>query len=129
MKNVLITFGLFALLVSSAFAQTKAATDMSVFGLKLGEPFTVPECERLDLKIKNLERIHYKYSESVCFEQIPYSKDNGTAVNRWVKFPYKEAPQIVSTNTVSVLVMDGNLEGIGFNTLGTSADTMVFWKS
>ena len=101
--------------------QDKSTTYMTVFGLKLGQKFTLPECRRMKIT-KN----HFVYSggdSDWCYQRIDASVDEAkeqpiTNATVLISFPFADRPQLVSGLSISGQVLDGNLEGIGFNTLG-----------
>lgn len=95
------------------------------FGLRLGEPFNVREC-----KLNS-----GSYSGYFGYEVMPRpgtgpclkfstsndrDSQNYTATLEW---PLGESPRLTTGMLVSVI--DGNLEGVGFNTSGVSTDEMV----
>lgn len=92
-----------------------AAPDTKVFGLQIGAELSLPECEQI--KIGKA----FTYSESQqhwCYERI-----NGTGMPLpneaiVIKFPLNEWPRIVSGLSLVGQLIDGRLEGIGFNTFG-----------
>lgn len=99
-----LTLGLLVLWTTAAYA-----ADVSVFGLKLGQPLPpMPECER------SARGDYAETTRQTCFQ----SKFRGGRIS--IKFPYKQKPQIVAEDTIYCIVVDGILEGIQFETLGIS---------
>jgi len=100
--------------------------DNSVFGLPLGSPFVLPECEK---KIVG-STAFYGPPKVVCFERITNKNDTKPIINDSVLiiFPISDKPSLISGTAVVGLVIDGNLEGIGFNTLGYSNQDLVLLK-
>jgi len=93
-------------------------SDMSVFGLRLGEKFSMSECPRQMLG----KTVAYGFpGTEPCFER-PLGKtgERGPIINDTVlvKFPLSQIPSLVAGLGISVLIIDGNLEGVGFNTRG-----------
>src|SRR5687767_4273408 len=113
---------------SSQTASPTKAVDMTVFGFSFGQPFTLPECERTSYGYKIDIR-------NVCFERLSDSKSKNRKnqalepmVNETVKvrFPVLDGPQIVKGDGFLALILNGKLEGIGFNTLGVrNADSVL----
>lgn len=117
MSTVKTGLGLLLLLLA---AQAFAA-DNTVFGLPLGEPLSVPECARSS----------YGYvviTDKICFERL-FEKEHarGSIVSETVsiRFPISELPSIVNGTSMLALVLNGRLEGIGFNTHGVSDQEIV----
>ena len=98
-----LTLGLLVLWTTAAYA-----ADVSVFGLKLGQPLPMPECER------SARGDYAEMTRQTCFQ----SKFRGGRIS--IKFPYEQKPQIVAEDTIYCIVVDGILEGIQFETLGLS---------
>ncbi len=96
----------------------------SVFNIPLGGKFSLMECDRKS----------YGYSigaSHLCFERLWGNEKEALAVcNETVKirFPVTESPQIVSGAELLGLIMDGKLEGIGFNTCGYLCQNTVLDK-
>lgn len=136
--TVFVFFVAFVLLIgakSSVIAQDKqvkpsvsTATDKTVFGIRLGEKFSIPECEKSKVGLQ----LRYKFSsDKLCFERnFNRVQESGGIINDSVivKFPISDAPQIMSSYEMFALVLDGNLEGIGFNTAGIRNAEMVLEK-
>jgi hypothetical protein len=118
MKQIL-AFTLLGILALSAEAQTQSADD-SVFGMHLGEKFSIPEC--VHLKKSNL----YAENDSApCYERIGLTwgkkaQHDSLLTNDTVtiRFPFSQRPPIISGLKISAQIVDGNLESIGFNTMG-----------
>lgn len=105
-----------AILVLVLFAGSASAADMTVFGLPLGAPLTVSECERHKFS-------PYPYIPSMsgpCFERVtgnPYF---------WIKYPPSQSPKLAFLGAVVATVIDGNLEGVHFSTMGNRNGDIVF---
>lgn len=119
--------------------------DNRVFGMTLGEKFSISECQWVEskptafdelLKKSNMlpsRRGYYKVAKELCFEipdgylakvaneGIDSLLQNGQ-VN--VRFPFEEKPEIVKGWLVAFL-LNGNLEGVGFETNGLKNDKVV----
>lgn len=106
--------------VTNNTAKDVLATDMTVFGLKLGEKFTVPECER----IGNF----YNNNKSTCYKRDSIYSNNKKILPTEpiitdeveIDFPLSEAPTMASYGTIVATIINGTLEGISFNTRGIS---------
>ncbi len=110
-------------------AQPTSAQDMKVFGIPLGQPFTIAECEPAIYGYKG-------DTTSVCFDRLSESakrKDKKKQVSEpvvndlvKVRFPITEGPGLIAGDGFLARILDGKLEGIGFNTLGVSnADSVL----
>lgn len=127
------------LLLFSATVVTAQDTS-SVFGMRLGQPLTIPECERN-------EYLWYVGSNT-CYKRDPkiygvpedkkfdmkyiknYTKNNpppalGTEQVE-ISFSASDWPQYISPSNTSALLIDARLEGMQFFTFGVSnADLML----
>jgi hypothetical protein len=104
---------------------SSAAPDTKVFGLQIGAELTLPECERI--KIGSA----FTYSESQqrwCYERI--DRNGMLSLNEaiLIKFPLNEWPRIVNGLSLVGQLIDGRLEGVGFNTFGLKAAPDVLQK-
>lgn len=113
---------LLALLMSHGLFSVTYADDMAAFGLALGQDFSLPECKKES----------YGYSigtDHVCFERLfGKEKQSDPIVTETVRvrFPITESPSIVKGGEIIARVIDGKLEGLGFNTMGTrNADVVL----
>jgi hypothetical protein len=95
-------------------------TDLSVFKFQLGKPLNIPECSL----VKEF-RDSYRYrgaDPDVCFERMSSSispsvaslTDGGVEI----RFPAGGVPDIIANNPIVGIVIQGNLEGVGFTTAG-----------
>jgi len=117
MKTLALTV-LLALTASIAPAQSKQA-DATVFGFRLGERLSIPECARLTKK----SIIYAENDNSPCFERIlspleklhPPLSANETIT---IFFPIGQDPSMISGRTILGQLVEGNLESIGFSTRG-----------
>lgn len=95
--------------VSNAYAD-----DITIFGIPLGQDFSLPECAKAS----------YGYdigTNQTCFERLfAREKQTGPIVTETVKirFPIAKSPAIVNGGELIGRVIDGKLEGVGFNTMG-----------
>lgn len=123
----------------TGFASAQKQADANVFGLmKIGEPFTLAECPSASYG-------GYKITvEKPCWKRIGASSDfrdkkkkkkdapttapspmNDTV---FVTFPFDEQPALSSRSEIVVLIVDGALEGLGFNTSGIGNQEYVLAK-
>jgi hypothetical protein len=123
---------LLLLSATSAFSQysttqhLSVAPDTKVFGLQIGAELNLAECQRTKLSKNNF--IYSGGDQLWCYERHDKAKDGAPVVNETIliKFPFRDRPQIASGMSLVGQVMDGKLEGIGFNTLGvTDADDVL----
>ena len=128
-RKLMRKFGIVAVMItvvaSVAWGQTKAPS-MTVFGLALGEPFTVPECSLFKLGRKDF--VYAKNDKAVCFElnfvhhksdprSIPVT-DGAVAL----RFPI-EQPMVV--RDVAAFVIKGNLESVEISTAGINDESVI----
>lgn len=108
------------------------AQDMSVFGMRFGQPLTIPECAKKDKYSLDYESFpaHTCYERLMTYERFAsevfkrYDKKHpppslpplGTEEVR-INYPYAERPEIANT-TVGAILIDSKLEGISFGTRG-----------
>jgi hypothetical protein len=93
-------------------------TNTKVFGLEIGADLSLPECQRTKL---SRNRFIYSGNDRLwCYERLDKGKDGTPVVNETIeiKFPFGDRPEIVSGLSLIGQILDGRLEGIGFNTLG-----------
>ncbi len=123
-------FSLIALMLLSCAIAT--AQDMSVFGMRFGEPLTIPECPT-----KGKYSIDYEsFPSHTCYERLMVYKRFGTEAFRQydkkhppptlpplgteevrINYPLGEMPEISNT-TVGAILIDARLVGISFGTRG-----------
>jgi hypothetical protein len=109
-----------ALVATTAFAQSQAPS-MTVFGLELGAPFTVPECSLLKLGRKDY--VYAENDKTVCYElNFVHSKSDPRSMpftdgSVKLRFPIDQA--VIGTS-MSAGIVKGNLEAIEIGTLGIS---------
>lgn len=105
-----------------------AQTDMKVFGIDLGKPLALPECE-FTKAYKNAYVYSFKDTE-ICFQHQPAHLEDvwqltapvsTPAVNETVKitFPLNNQPSI-GVGDLQATIINGNLEGISMETGGPS---------
>jgi hypothetical protein len=125
MKNsVLVIVGLISLL--AVFCSIATATDRTVFGIALGEKFSIPECER-NKYLDSYDSL--PVDDKVCFEKIGSpSSEIGEPGIVHVRFPHSQAPLIIEGREMTVILLDGNPECIEFLTAGISNAEMVMEK-
>lgn len=92
---------------------SRANAAETAFGIPLGAPFTISECKK--------DKFGYSgVTDQLCFERLTNKKDSAAIVNGTVRlrFPLKESPEIVKGGVIIAQIIDGNIEGTGFNTWG-----------
>ncbi|MDD2310262.1 MAG: hypothetical protein PHH91_11840 [Desulfuromonadaceae bacterium] len=91
------------------------AVDTTVFGFKIGEPLTLPECNHT---YGSLGQVFYNSSNNdACWQRV----DN-TLVG--VYYPIGNNPDI-SSGTVYLYIIENKIEKIGFKTGGASAQVYI----
>jgi len=132
MKNMIAVVAL-CLCPSMLFSQLKPAQttpsaktkegDTTVYGIHLGEKFSIPECKRLtDLSGKELQ-LYAGERSVVCFEWGPYMappdiKLNTPVVTHMVYILFPNAMPILYSMDMRGYAMDGNLERVFISTIG-----------
>lgn len=96
--------------------------DMSVFGISLGQNFLLPECAKWE----------YGYKPGIteiCFKRFDF-KEYGPIANKGVEisFPISGRPSISKYGGLVGRLIDGNLEGVNFNTMGIKDAEIVLEK-
>lgn len=103
-----------AIAIIATLLSSLAVAPDTVFDVALAEPFSIPECKR--------SSIGYEYAgKSVCFKRLfDRTKSTAPVTDETVSivFPLSETPPLLSGNTMTGLIMEGRLEGVGFNTRG-----------
>jgi len=102
-------------------ATTNAADSISVFDMPLECPFTVIECPYTH--ISKTAGYYNPPRSGICYESMNDSKKGAHAAigNDTVKIVWTSSPKIVSGAFGLAKIIDGNLEGVSFNTLGIVA--------
>ena len=99
------------ILISTSMANAIAAGS-TVFGLGLGAPLDLPQCDKRGR------------NSTVCWESTSSSRSNQSDLlsngSVTIRFPIGETPSIVSGGALIGQIIDGNLEGVGFNTRGVN---------
>lgn len=95
---------LLVLLPSFAYA----SPDNSVFGIKIGEPFSIPDCEPGDVIA----------SKKLCAITSKSIKTAWGTTDIEISFPDKDKPDFLKALTLSVSILDGKVESVSFATNG-----------
>lgn len=117
-------FLLLTLFLAQGFTFFAHADEMTAFGLPLAQEFSLPECK------KGV----YGYStgtDYVCFQRLfGREKQSGQIVTESVRirFPIADSPSIVRGGELIARIIDGKLEGLGFNTFGIRNADIVLGK-
>lgn len=115
---------IFVICIAQALLSHAYADETTVFGIPLGQDFSLPECKKKS----------YGYSigtDQICFERISgKEKETGPIITEsvMVRFPITEAPAIVKGNVLLARVIDGKLEGLAFDTMGIRNADIVLAK-
>lgn len=105
-------FGILAL-VAAASAQPELPT---VFGVQLGTPITLPECERVKDRFPSSDGKKRPYAAVQSHTCHLLSPNDATVGG--IRFLPEELPLIVKADYAVTRVIDGNVESIGVSTLG-----------
>jgi hypothetical protein len=117
MKNTVL-IALLILLTSPAFAQGRSP-DMTVFGLRLGEKFALPECAFI-----KKSSLYAENDSTPCFERFydfrEMKEKTISPVNETIQilFPFGKASSFMAGRKAVGQVVSGNLESISFNVMG-----------
>lgn len=106
---------------SSTSSSNPTPSSLTAFNIPLGTHLTLPECGKSRYG-------NYSSTSQICFERMSGREMDSTPVcNEQIKivFPIAETPDIVKGQFMLGQIIDGNLEGIGFNTLGYSSQADV----
>jgi len=110
MRKTPIAFLLCLLCLTAVYSQgslrLKSSPDMTVFGIRLGERLTLPECPK-DASGYDLNIL------SVCFQRY-----SAKTPNVEIQFPIRDMPDMMSDTRLAALIIDGNIEGVSFSTRG-----------
>lgn len=109
------------LLLISMSAAVQAAEPISIFGLELGRPFALQECGWK--KVSKTLNFYNASNAAVCYQHTVGFAEVGKGINPaddsvFVIWPQGHEPELVSGYSLMAHVIDGNLESVGFNTLG-----------
>ena len=109
----------FAALPMTATAQAQAPTSpITIFGMQLGEPISIPECPRRRRSDGTLSDITYERSPpNVCFERDIQLRDAPWRRGA-ITFPTDRIPLIMSGASGFTIIINGRLEGVEIQTLG-----------
>ncbi len=103
------------LVLLTLFANSAYATDTTIFGIDLGKPLSLPECR----KETKYGMTQYEFlPETMCFQFEKYIPIGYKQNVKTVQFPSKVAPEIMMGDKLTLLEIDGNVEGLEFNTRG-----------
>ena len=101
-------------MIGTVAAHAADAADASVFGLTFGQPLRMPECER------SVGGDYQVMTRHTCFQ----SRYGGKHTS--IQFPFAQSPKIMAGDTITCILIEGNLEGIAFNTHGVSDSDRIF---
>jgi len=116
-KNMVL-IALIVLLASTAFAQGKSP-DMTIFGFRLGDKLTLPECAYIKKMM-----IYTENDSAPCYERFynfrEMKQQTIPPVNETIQilFPFGNAPSIMAGRKAIAQVVSGKLESISFNVMG-----------
>jgi hypothetical protein len=93
------------------------SADMTVFGLKLGEPLALPECHWNDSL-----RVYGPATNGPCMTYGRYTDRRDPASSeRRIEFPYSQRPSLSARSYVIGTVINGKLEAVTVPTRGINA--------
>jgi len=89
---------------------------MKVFGLQLGEKFSLSECAKDGMGYDLI-------TNRLCFERYPTKENENTPIDNatvLIRFPLSAKPEMLKDTAVAATLIEGKLEGLSFNTFGVS---------
>jgi hypothetical protein len=100
--------------------------DLSVFGIPLGAPFGIPECEKVAVGTLTV----YQQPTAVCYERLGSQEaiQNRSAVENesiLIRYPAAEAPAVMNGGMAVGVIKDRILQGVRFNTRGVEVQDQV----
>jgi hypothetical protein len=106
--------------MAASLSAPALASDISIFGLELSKPFTLKECGFK--KVTKALNFYDATTDTICYKRMS-NDEAGKGINLaddtvYIVWPRGNEPQIATYNTLLACVIDGNLESVGFNTLG-----------
>jgi hypothetical protein len=109
---------LLAVIASGYIVAGASPEPMTVFGLELGKPLTIPVCERKLMPGGYRSQFTYEsdpketcYEPDIQLSDAPWRRGS-------VNFPLQSTPSILPFNSGFTLIVDGKLEGVQFSTRG-----------
>lgn len=97
-----------------------SAAALEVFGIPLSTALSLPECQYRQLE-KTGALVSYSRGPALCFQYIGLRPLTPTAFPLLdLIFPIGDAPTYVARQRATILVIDGLVEGIEFDTTGIS---------
>lgn len=102
----------------SAPTTATASQPWTVFGMELGKPVALPTCKNKVLPGGLVLRSNYEDNPAVTCHEPDIQLSDAPWRRGSVDFPLAKIPLIVRGNTGNTLIVDGNLEGLQFDTLG-----------
>ena len=101
---------------------TASAAAMTVFDLPLQQPFALSECPYTHITKK--AGYYNPPASGVCYQSTndAIAGTHAAITNDTVKIVWKTSPKLVSDPFFALgTIIDGNLEGVSFNTMGVQA--------
>jgi len=95
-----------------------AAALPTVFGLELGAPIALPECQRMPARfLAPGVKPPYSSVQIAPCQQLPGEYGPGTETDGLVRFPPDKLPAIVGVDIMETTVLNGRLEALSAATL------------
>lgn len=95
-----------------------ASSTMDIFGIRLGTSFTLSQCSYRRLDSSTI--FYNPPSQGSCYEIIGGEGRTTIEANDTVQVDWSadDAPQLVSGGSAIIQLVNGKVEGVGFNTMG-----------
>lgn len=119
----LLAFGASVLVIAAAGPDDA----QTIFGLELGKPLSIPPCPRKVLPGGIVSQYTFESADpaETCYEPDIQLSDAPWRRGSFA-FPIKRVPLIMRGNTGFTLIIDGKLEGVQIDTLGSgNADGII----
>lgn len=107
-------------LAVSLSSPVASAAEISIFGLELGKPFDLKECAFK--KVTKTLSFYEATTDTVCYKRVS-NDEAGRGISPaddkvFIEWPRGQEPEIASFGTLSVWIIEGNLESVRFGTQG-----------
>ena len=106
------------LFVACTAASSAAQAEVTMAGISIGKPLALPECK--SLPTNGPSKRYEALVEFACMEQPVLG-----ALYTWVNIPFSAKPAVLKSTKISVLIVNGLVQGLGFTTVGVNLQSLV----
>ena len=112
-----LTF-MFSVVMGTASANAATSSSLTIFGIPLGTSFTLSQCSYRRLDSSTI--FYNPPSQGSCYEIIASDGRTTLEANDTVQVDWStdEAPKLASGDSAIIQLLNGKVEGVGFNTMG-----------